>query len=668
MDNIKISEEQTLILRKIKESKNVICDAVAGSGKTTTILFSALKFPNKRILQITYNSQLKLEVREKVKKLSLTNIEIHSYHSLAVKYYSQAAYRDKGINAIIKKNYKIKRQPNFDIVIVDETQDMTLLYYHLVKKFIVDIGNNIILIFLGDKYQGLYQFKDADIRYLTLADKLWSNNNSYEKMSLRTSYRVTKPIAWFVNNVMLDENRLIAIKKGYPIYYISYPIFDVHNVIIIMLLKLLDSKKILPQDIFILSGSVRSKMAPFRKLENCLVENGIPCFVPTSDDAKIDDDVIKEKVLFTTFHQAKGRERKLVIIYNFDNSYFSFYGKDLDPNLCPSTLYVGATRASERLYLIEDNKFGPLRFLKKTHLELTNTKYVKFIGKMITTLTINIDKKKKTSPTDMVRFLKNNTINFLIQKIESVLQIETVAGKLINMPSKIINSKNQYEQVNNLNGLIIPCIYESKNRKGQNSLMEYIQTDPPIDAYLINAVNKIIYPCQTIKDFIYLTIVYYSLREKLYFKIAQITHYDWLTKHIIKKCIAVMEKNISKNTKYEYELPEYVYKSTIFGKIFISCRLDAIDKKTVWEFKCTEELSLEDKLQLIIYAWLWKNTLENEKGSKVFKLLNILTGEIYVLNYQEDIIQEIILAILHNKFDKTDDKTDSEFVKETCKV
>lgn len=668
MDNIKISEEQSLILKKFSKSNNIICDAVAGSGKTTTILFLAIKFPNKKILQITYNSQLKLEVRQKVKNLGLTNIEIHSYHSLAVKYYSRTAYRDKGINTIIKNNCKLKKQPNFNAVIVDETQDMTLLYYQLVKKFIADLDRNVLLMFLGDKYQGLYQFKDADIRYLTLANKLWINKNPYQKLSLRTSYRVTKPIAWFVNNVMLDEDRLIAVKKGYPVYYISYSAFDAYNILVPILLRLLDKKKILPCDIFVLCGSIRSTAAPFRKLENCLVENGIPCYVPTSDTDKIDEDVIKEKVLFTTFHQAKGRERKLVIIYNFDNSYFTFYGKDLDPNLCPSTLYVGATRASERLFLIEDNNFGPLKFLKKTHLELANSKYIKFTGKIISRSEVIKDNRKKTSASDMVRFLKNKTINFLLQKVDLVLHLEIPAGKLIDMPSKIVNSKNQYEQVNNLNGLIIPCIYESKNRKGKNSLMEYIQVDFPTESFLVNAVNKISYPCQTIKDFIYLAIVYYSIREKLYFKIAQITQYNWLTKDMIKKCMINMEEHVNKNTKYEYVLPDYIYKSSIFGKVYISSRLDAIDRETIWEFKCTNELDLEDKLQIIIYAWLWKNTLENEKGDRTFKLFNILSGEIYILDYQENIVEEIIIAILHNKFDKIDEKTDSDFVRETSKV
>ena len=61
------SEEQNEIINSIRDNKNVIADCVAGSGKTTTVLFLAHYFPDKNIIQITYNAELKMEVRKKVK-------------------------------------------------------------------------------------------------------------------------------------------------------------------------------------------------------------------------------------------------------------------------------------------------------------------------------------------------------------------------------------------------------------------------------------------------------------------------------------------------------------------------------------------------------------------------------------------------------------------------
>jgi superfamily II DNA or RNA helicase len=52
------SSEQQLIIDAIKRGENVSVNAVAGSGKTTTILGIAKQIPEKKILQITYNLSL----------------------------------------------------------------------------------------------------------------------------------------------------------------------------------------------------------------------------------------------------------------------------------------------------------------------------------------------------------------------------------------------------------------------------------------------------------------------------------------------------------------------------------------------------------------------------------------------------------------------------------
>ena len=50
------SGEQQYVIDKLKEGYNVICSAVAGSGKSSTILSAAKQFPDKKIIQLTYNS------------------------------------------------------------------------------------------------------------------------------------------------------------------------------------------------------------------------------------------------------------------------------------------------------------------------------------------------------------------------------------------------------------------------------------------------------------------------------------------------------------------------------------------------------------------------------------------------------------------------------------
>jgi superfamily I DNA/RNA helicase len=44
------------------------------------------------------------------------------------------------------------------------------------------------------------------------------------------------------------------------------------------------------------------------------------------------------KVLFSSFHSSKGLERKVVVIFNFDDSYFKYYAKEKPVNICPNLL------------------------------------------------------------------------------------------------------------------------------------------------------------------------------------------------------------------------------------------------------------------------------------------------------------------------------------------
>ena len=132
------SEEQQIIIDHIKSGKNVIVNAVAGSGKSTTIISLARQLSDKTIFQITYNSMLRHEMKEKVENLDLPNLTIHTFHSLAVKYYLDSAHTDTELRHILyhKTPPRIKPLPNIDILAIDEAQDMSLLYFHFIYKFI----------------------------------------------------------------------------------------------------------------------------------------------------------------------------------------------------------------------------------------------------------------------------------------------------------------------------------------------------------------------------------------------------------------------------------------------------------------------------------------------------------------------------------------------------
>lgn len=69
-----ISLEQEAVIH-VLTNNNVIVDSVAGSGKTTCSLYIAKRFSEQKILLLTYNSNLKVETREKILKHKIRNLK-----------------------------------------------------------------------------------------------------------------------------------------------------------------------------------------------------------------------------------------------------------------------------------------------------------------------------------------------------------------------------------------------------------------------------------------------------------------------------------------------------------------------------------------------------------------------------------------------------------------
>ena len=383
-----MSDEQRKVLDFIRSGKNVIVDACAGSGKSTTILSMAKNLNRRKFLQLTYNSLLRHEVKDKVKSLKLKNINVHTYHSLAVRFYLSSAYTDSGIRKILHSNLPPRDEiSHFDVLVIDEAQDMTMLYFELIIKFLKDFKKNIQIVVMGDYKQGLYEFKGSDIRFLTKSAEIWRKFSqlkfkSFVHTTLKMSYRITDTVKSFVNKVMLDEDRMDSCKSGEPVFYIKRTQRQTENIIVSIILDLLKNGA-KPADIFILSGSVKGANSKIRKIENALVNSNIPCHIPMFEVDQMDERVINGKVGIATFHSVKGRQRKYVFIVGFDSNYFDFYGRNMPRNECPNTLYVACTRATERLFVFESDDFNtdrPLDFLHYGHYDLINSNFVNFNG------------------------------------------------------------------------------------------------------------------------------------------------------------------------------------------------------------------------------------------------------------------------------------------------
>ena len=92
--------------------------------------------------------------------------------------------------------------------------------------------------------------------------------------------------------------------------------------------------------------------------------------------------------------------------------------------------------------------------------------------------------------------------------------------------------------------------------------------------------------------------------------------------------------------------------------------MDAVDHRNVYEFKCVGEFSTSHYLQVIMYAWMWKNSLMQQiKGDRRFFLFNIIQNEIFELDFKNtELIDMIVRKLLIDKYCHSGDINDDEFV------
>lgn len=689
MNVIRPSDEQKNIIKAVSKNKNIIVDAVAGSGKTTTVLFCALKNKDKKIIQITYNSQLKIEVRKKVEQMNINNIEIHTYHSLAVKFYKSSHHDENAIKDALSHSIALNKQ--YDILIIDEVQDMTPNYYKLIHKFIKDLNINPTILVLGDQYQSIYDFKNADKRFLTLFDKIYTKKN-FDRLPLKESYRVTKPIADFVNNVMIGSKRIVSNKEGGSVIYLKKNKYMIHNDIATRIKTLCIQYGYKPDDFFILAPSLKStrRTNELKQLENALVKYNMAVYYSTDDDTELNEKVIKNKIVFSTFHQAKGRERKIVIIYDFDDSYFKYYCRDVPTDVCPSTLYVAVTRASEILILIHHKANRRLPFLKYNYSDMRNSKFIKLIEDTITLDSeedrkeIKSEDKHTISVIELTKYLDEDTHMKINSIVEDLYKIKKKASKskTVNIPLIVKMNNELSEDVSNLNGLVIPSLYEKQ--KYNISTIERI-----VDKFSIKNKNKFISKkLEELEEFnksnnklsyqLLIGNLYLAFAEGIHSKLKQINKYDWLNDDIVKQCHKHMKKHIeSDNLQFEYDLGDsydyktkkkfFSYVSNTYGEVCIRGTVDIFTDETIWELKCVNSLTLEHLLQLLVYAWIYENSMKDTLGKRKYKILNIRTGELKELKYNKYKVEQIMEILFEKKYSKTETINDNEFINKCIK-
>lgn len=398
------SKEQQAIIDLLLNHENVIVNAVAGSGKTTLVLMLAealkkLGRCNERILLITYSKSLKESNKAKTDFYHLSDrISCYTIHGLAKLVLDHKIINDDSLEQALKHKKDFRKKfwtesflKNIKYIIIDECQDLKILFYLFLKKFIKlysnKIGYSLTFMAVGDVKQTLY---DPDAyHFLVDFDKYFQI--TCKRKDLSVNYRCDPNIIEFINNIYLNEQLL-----KYPEYKIYdhnkkrikfYFHDDDNNVAINKIINFIDNKlkdkSISINDFVIANYSVSkdNKKDDINLLHKKLADHYDTYTVAKTNGDKNTYDVQEafNKLEISSIKSLKGREKKFVILYNFDLQSFSNpireekHRSESEGNAqfltkCSNLEYVALTRATDELFIIyriiDTNKRNYYNFAK----------------------------------------------------------------------------------------------------------------------------------------------------------------------------------------------------------------------------------------------------------------------------------------------------------------
>ncbi|KAG8625549.1 hypothetical protein KVT40_005950 [Elsinoe batatas] len=486
-------EQQTAIDTLLHTQSNLIIDAVAGSGKTTTILHLAQAAPDVKFLVLVYNTRLMVETAQRAEALRLENLVVLNYHALGTRFYTTECATDQGLKRIVEDDMQTldnQPLPDFSILVMDEQQDLNPILKRFTHKILQDRANagangapvsSPRLVLLGDSRQELYSFNNADSRFLTLADRpeVFGSVNRQEwvRITQTISNRLTRPNIDFINAHLLTGQSDVTIRavkerdaEGKPFTNPRYVICDPERDVVEEVRRLLRTPGYTPEDVIVLAPSVRGRSAALY-LANDLALSNIPVYRSDSDNSDIAPEVARGKVLICTYHQAKGIERKAAIVLGFDESYHNFYDKVTDvPTAASNPLYVAATRALEHLVLIHDRRYLPLPFVNLESVSDTCDLVGTLDGQEVA------ETKRRKVPLLNVTTLIRNVSETLLTKCLQHLVVKSIVLPTMGIkpptPTEVTDTYGLVESVSAITGTAVPQIYQWRRLREFQCLKE----------------------------------------------------------------------------------------------------------------------------------------------------------------------------------------------------
>lgn len=546
---LQLSDEQKEFIKQALEGKNILVDACIGSGKTTTIQFLCDEIPKeKQVLYLTYNKILKLDAQLKIKEKNITVTNYHSFAQIALK--RQGVH--VGVSDLIQRfNHDKPPIRKYDVLILDEYQDIETEFAELLN-YIKAVNKSIQIIAVGDMNQKIYDKTSLNVETF-IADFL----GDYIQLQFTQCFRLSSELAGMLGKVW--GKKIIGVNENCKV-----EIMQLQDVVS----YLADQN---PRDILCLG----KREGDLSETLNLLEENWPEKFNKNTVYASIADKNTtgatspkKDSAIFTTYDSSKGLERKVCVIFDFTEEYWTLRMgiPQQKYEILRNIFCVAASRGKERIIFVNNEK----KLLTEEMLSFNMDKNEEF---------------KQLFISDMFFFKYKEDV----EECYRLLSIKRIEEE--TLPELTIK---------NSDGLIdlSPCIGIFQ----EAAFFEKYDINRQIEFALLNRENKRFMFTDAVKNA--------SVREKVLFLTALETHQDryWVQvkKDFIKKeeQLALCERLQTVFSKDEtvQEIGKIEFGQENGERWFSAIGMaDVIKDNTVYELKYVTELMHEHFLQCACY-------------------------------------------------------------------
>ncbi len=301
--NFQLSDEQQIFIEKALQGENILVDACIGSGKTTAIQNLCNVLPSKKkVLYLTYNKLLKLDAQSKIRK----SVKVTNYHGFAYNILWERGI-SVGVSDLIQKVIQIKPLvKKYDILIIDEYQDIEQELAELLQ-LIKDRSPNMQIIAVGDMEQKIY-----DKTTLNVESFMKEFLEEHLRLKFTQCFRLSDDLAAMLGRVWKKEIKGVNNRCK---------VEEMAREDIVPFLA-----KQIPADILCLGARTGAMSDTLNILEERYPDkfNKNTVYATISDnDSMGKTEPREDSAIFTTYDSSKGLERKICVVFDFTESYWS---------------------------------------------------------------------------------------------------------------------------------------------------------------------------------------------------------------------------------------------------------------------------------------------------------------------------------------------------------